>query len=238
MSALWLFPVNVKCRWCLQDIFQQNLYHDFYIQLQLDWSWHGWHLEVYWWISAAQQVDWNRILSTHPDQPDRISVNTRETKHNCYQTAHIQVFVQKANTRSVFQVLSQVLVNGFYLNLCQSAEFLSQYHDSTAERRSLPQQYKIGFTLLLNTKYKILCITFVSACQIPDVSLSSLQVFAAPCRSHAPVDKWRAVSETRTIVLITADSQLCSGFIVHQCFVSMMCYIIQSSQHIYKKKIK
>ena len=39
-------------------------------------------------------------------------------------------------TISLFQVFSQALVNGFYLDLCQSPGFLSQYYDSAAERSS------------------------------------------------------------------------------------------------------
>lgn len=66
----------------------------------------------------------------------------------------------------MYQVFSQVSVNWFYWNLCQSPEFLSQYYDSPAENsRSLPGQYKIGLQCLHS------CTWLLS--YTPDVDLSA-----------------------------------------------------------------
>lgn len=61
---------------------------------------------------------------------------------------------------SVFQVFSQVLVNGFYGNLCQRPELSLPIPDSTAERRALPRQYMIGLHWLnaLQTQSSPICI--------------------------------------------------------------------------------
>lgn len=136
---MWSFSVDAKCLWFLQDIIQTKhdgiMYSSIYSlilnQVEQTWLKHGgvWQ--------QCSNVPACGFIQRSP-------AGTLETQRTSMSRQLIYPRLVSDDYYSVFQVLSQVLVNGFYWNLCQSPELSLPIPDSTAERRALPRQYMIG----------------------------------------------------------------------------------------------
>ena len=115
---MWSFLVHAK-RDAIRTF--NRMLNDFHLQPQP-----GWYMRC---IDDEQQPrhTWADRLSQEPlhsfwDLPSRKILDTQEHKAQVLAYSSYPVFKHQTSLSSMFQVFSQVLVNGYYLNLCQSPE--------------------------------------------------------------------------------------------------------------------